>query len=326
MTTLLFLLALISVLAGLGLSTWQTIHASEDKLRIEPLPGIVGIVLSALFFSLYLGAYSVDAGSIGVVKHFGKITGMVDPGLHFVQPIGGTITSIPVQRRVIKTSEPASTSDLQIVNAEVTIGYHVDAKYADFILGQLNDDAEQRVIVPAALEAIKAETAQYEAQGLMRQREQVRAGIENRLRSRLALQHVILEDTSITNLSFSGAYEAAIEAKQVAEQNAEQQRNKLEQTKVEAEQNAAQAKGEADARVARANGEAQAILVEAQAKAKAQELLKQSLTPELLELRRIEMWNAKWDGSVPQFLGSGSNFLMQMPQPHGKTEKKGDNQ
>jgi len=327
MTTLLFLLFLVSLFGGVAVSVVQSIKASDKSLTIKAVPALIGLFPAFLFFSLYLGAYQVDAGSVGIVKRFGRPVAMLPPGLHFVRPIGDTVTEVAVQRRVVKVSEAASSSDLQIVNVEVTLGYHIDPAYADYALVQLNNDAEERVIRPANLEAIKARTAQFEVQGLVKQRELVRAGIENDVRGRLATQHVILEDMSITNFSFSADYEHAIEQKQVAEQSAEKAKNILEQTKIEAEQVAAKAKGEADARRAQAEGEASAILVEAQAKAKAQELQKQSLTPELLELRRIEMWNAKWDGSVPQIVGAGSGFLMQIPTPSKKTkaEKDGDN-
>lgn len=326
MTTILFLLFLFTIIGGLAASVFQSMKATTgNTLVLKPVPGIAGIAVSLLFLSLYLGAYQVDAGSVGVVKRFGNPISMLPPGLHFVRPIGDTVTEVAVQRRVVKVSEAASSSDLQIVNVEVTLGYHIDPAYADFALVQLNNDAEERVIRPANLEAIKARTAQFEVQGLVKQRELVRAGIEDDVRKRLAVQHVILEDMSITNFSFSTAYEQAIESKQVAEQNAEKAKNTLEQVKIDAESVAAKAKGEADARVAQATGEAQSILVEAQAKAKAQELQRASLTPELLELRRIEMWNSKWDGSVPQYVGAGSGFLMQMPAPRSKAKKDGDN-
>src|SRR5579863_8865335 len=138
MTTILFLLFLVSLLGGLGVSVFQTVKASDDKLTLKFIPALISLVPAVLFFSLYLGAYQVDAGSIGVVKRFGKPIGMLAPGLHFVRPIGDTVTEVAVQRRVVKVSEAASSSDLQIVNVEVTLGYHIDPAYADFALIQLN--------------------------------------------------------------------------------------------------------------------------------------------------------------------------------------------
>lgn len=266
----------------------------------------------------------VDAGSIGIVKSFGRVVGMLQPGLHVIRPYGEDVTEIAVQRRVVKVSEGASSSDLQIVNIEVTLGYHIDPNFADYALVQLNNDAEARVILPANLEAIKAQTALYDVQNLVKQRELVRSGIEGDVRKRLATQHIVLEDMSITSFSFSQAYEAAIESKQVAEQNAEKSKNLLTQAQIEAQTAAARAKGEADAAIQTATGKAQSIVLEATAKAKAQQLQRESLTPELLELRKIEMYNSKWDGALPQYImgNGGSGLLMQMPTPSTKSAKK----
>lgn len=218
----------------------------------------------------------------------------------------------------------ARTVLFQIVNIEVTLGYHIDPNFADYALVQLNNDAEARVILPANLEAIKAQTALYDVQNLVKQRELVRSGIEGDVRKRLATQHIVLEDMSITSFSFSQAYEAAIESKQVAEQNAEKSKNLLTQAQIEAQTAAARAKGEADAAIQTATGKAQSIVLEATAKAKAQQLQRESLTPDLLELRKIEMYNSKWDGALPQYImgNGGSGLLMQMPTPSTKSAKK----
>lgn len=327
MTTLLFILFLFAVIGGLAVSTLQSVKATTgNTLVVKPIPGIAGILVGLLFFSLYLGAYQVDGGNVGVVKRFGNPIKMLQPGLHFVRPIGDTVTEVAVQRRVQKVSEAASSSDLQIVNIEVTLGYHIDPAFADFALIQLNNDAEERVIRPANLEAIKAQTARYEVQGLVKQRELVRAGIEGDVRERLAKQHIVLEDISITSFSFSADYEHAIEQKQVAEQSAEKAKNTLEQVKIEAESAAAKAKGEADARIAQATGEAQSIVLEAKAKAQAQELQKQSLSPELLQLRSIEVLDKHWNGEFPQFYMGGDNksgpgLLLNIPTPKSKAKE-----
>lgn len=310
MGALLFVLFLVSLLGGLGLSIFQTIQASEEKFVAKPLAFLVGLVPAVLFFSLFLGSYSVDAGSVGVVKRFGNPIGTLQPGLHFVRPIGDTVTEVPVQTRIVKTAEPASSKDLQIVNTEVTLGYHVDKEHAMDILVQLNNDAETRVIVPAILESIKAETAQYDVQELVTQRAKVRDGIEARVKARLAPYFIIAESTSITNFAFSQQYEASIEAKQVAEQHAEKAKNDLVRIKVEAEQAAATAEGEARSKVANAKGEAESQLIVAKAKAEAQRMQKENITPELLELRRIELLHDKWNGELPTMLvGSGNGLL-----------------
>lgn len=251
--------------------------------------GIPWLAISAGLFICFLSWTTIDAGSIGVVKLFGNPTGQLAPGGHLINPLA-EVTPVPVQTRIVKSSENASSSDLQVVFAEVTLGYHVDPQYATAILVQLNNDAETRVIVPAILESIKAETAKYEVQALIKNRAQVRNGIEDRVKARLAPYHIVAETVSITNFAFSTQYEASIEAKQVAEQNAEKAKNDLERIKVQAQQQIAQAEGEAAALRAQ----------------------REQVTPELLQLRTIEMMKEKWDGVLPQTIVGGSGALPMM--------------
>lgn len=149
---------------------------------------------------------------------------------------------------------------------------------------KLNDDAVDRVVVPAIQEAIKAQTAQYDAEQRIAQRATVRNGIEQYVRDRLSAHHIDVAAVSITDFNFSEEYNHAIEAKVTAQQNALKAENDLTRIKIEAEQKVAQA----------------------QAEAKALEVQKQQITPELLQLRTIEMMQQHWDGHLPEvYMGGG---------------------
>ena len=101
--------------------------------------------------------------------------------------------------------------------------------------------------------------------------------------SRLANYGIILSDVSIIDIKFSDEFNKAIEAKQVAEQEAKQAIFKAEQ-----------AKNDAVARVNMAEGQA-----------KAQQLQQQALSPELLQKMAID----KWDGRFPTYMGTTLPFL-----------------
>lgn len=62
---------------------------------------------------------------------------------------------------------------------------------------------------------------------LLRRRLQISAQIRKELQERAKLFYIIIDDSSITNLSFSDEFLAAIEAKQVARQNAERAKHLL---------------------------------------------------------------------------------------------------
>lgn len=100
----------------------------------------------------------------------------------------------------------------------------------------------------------------------------------------------------------------AITAKAQAIQQAERARNELATTQAEAAKKIAEAEGEAKSMVTRAEGEANANRIR-----------QNSLTPQLLELRRIENSRAlidKWNGQLPTVeSGQGSGMILQLPRP-----------
>jgi regulator of protease activity HflC (stomatin/prohibitin superfamily) len=101
---------------------------------------------------------------------------------------------------------------------------------------------------------------------------------------------------------------AAITAKAQAIQKSEQARNELATTQAEAAKKIAEAEGDAKSLVTRAQGEADANRIR-----------QNSLTPQLLELRRIENNRAlidKWNGQLPTVeAGQGSGMIFQLPKP-----------
>jgi len=99
----------------------------------------------------------------------------------------------------------------------------------------------------------------------------------------------------------------AITAKAQAIQEAERAKNQLATTQAEAAKKIAEAEGEAKSAVTLAKGEADA-----------NHIRQSSLTPQLLELRRLENQRAyidKWNGQLPSVqAGQGAGLLMQLPK------------
>lgn len=285
MITFLFLIAIVVVIAiGVALALTR----KNVEFAWQPFAG--ACVLALFLLMLWMGIRTIDAGNVGVVKRNGAPISELPPGLHFVNPFFDSVTDITTQTRIVKPSEDAASHDLQVVHVEVTVAYHVDPKHATDILVQLNDDAENRVINPAVLEAIKATAAQYDVKELVGNRAKVRDGIETMVQGRLQINHIIVDSVSITDFRFSKEFEDSIEAKVTAEQNAEKAKNDLVRIQTEAEQKIAQAKGEAEALRSQ----------------------KEQITPELLQLRTIEMMKEKWDGKLPENYYGGTAPLPMM--------------
>ena len=100
----------------------------------------------------------------------------------------------------------------------------------------------------------------------------------------------------------------AVTAKAQAIQQSERARNELATTQAEAAKKIAEAEGDAKSLVTRAQGEADANRIR-----------QNSLTPQLLELRRIENNRTlieKWNGQLPTVQsGQGGALMLQLPRP-----------
>jgi regulator of protease activity HflC (stomatin/prohibitin superfamily) len=280
------------VLLGIyrSFSISATIHDGR-QMNFSLERGIPFFIAAVAAFIFWLSFTTIDSGYRGVVLRFGAVTGRIlDPGPHVIIPFIETVRPISVQVQVEKLEAEAASHDLQVVHTQVTLAYFQDPCCVTDIWAKLNDDALNRVVVPAIQEAIKAQTAQFDAEQLVAQRPAVRNGIEQYVHDRLTSHHIDVDSVSITDFRFSEEYNRAIEAKVTAQQNALKAENDLNRIKIEAEQKVTQA----------------------QAEAKALEVQKQQITPELIQLRAIEMMQQHWDGHLPDVYMAGQGGALPM--------------
>jgi len=132
----------------------------------------------------------------------------------------------------------------------------------------LGPEYDERVLTSIVNEVLRTVVAQFTASQLLSQRDQVSLKIRKSLDERAKAFYLILDDVSITHLTFGKEFSEAIEAKQVALQVAERAKYIVEQAKEEKKN----------------------IIIKAQAEAKAAELIGKAVkdNPTFLELRRIE--------------------------------------
>jgi len=265
---------------------------------------LVMLIMVAMLFWVLAPYTVVPNGHRGVLMTFGKAEETpLTEGIHFKWPIGQSTYLMPVQVERSETRSEAASKDLQRVTTTVVLNYHVEPSRSVEVYRRLGmfENIEPRIIDPAIQEAMKAVTAKFTAEQLVTQRPTVSDEIRDAIVDRLDRHGLVLDEFSITDFRFSQSFDAAIEAKTVAEQQKLKAERDLERIRVEAEQ-----------RVAQAKAEAESTKLAAEAQAEALRMQKATITPELIELRKVEAQLRaieKWDGRLPSVNGGAMPFL-----------------
>lgn len=204
-------------------------------------------VIIAVIGGLFSSFEIVNPGERALVVKLGKIDRTLDQGFHMVNPFTSDIVVMDVQTQLLKMENvAASSSDLQEVGSTVEVNFHLDPERVASIYEEVGKRYIERILFPAVQESVKAGTAKYTAEEQINKRSEVKAAIKEDLTPRLEKFGIVLDDLSITDFSFSAEFDRAIEAKQVAEQNAKKAENDLKRVEFEQQQNIEKFKAEAE--------------------------------------------------------------------------------
>lgn len=272
---------------------------------------ITGSVLGvAALIAVFSSVAIVPVGCTGIVKNLGQVTGnTMSEGLHFHAPFVQSVVSMSNQIQQSTGDCSATSKDLQAISSTVTVNYHLAPEKTAYVYQNIGQNYTDTLLYPATQETVKAVMAQYSAEQLITQRGAVSIAINEQLSNKVGEYGIIIDEFNLVNFSFSAEFDAAIEAKQVAEQNKIRAQTEKEQRTIEAEAAAKEktvaAEAEAEAVRVKAEAEADAIKVKADAEAEANEKLNASLTKGVLNYNAIQ----KWNGEYPQVV-SGDNTSM----------------
>ncbi|KIP11503.1 hypothetical protein PHLGIDRAFT_21687 [Phlebiopsis gigantea 11061_1 CR5-6] len=261
---------------------------------------IVPVAVAAGLFQASI--YDVPGGYRAVM--FDRFAGVKNEakaeGTHFLIPWLQRVILYDCRIKPRNISTTTGSKDLQMVSITLRVLSRPDTEHLSKIYQGLGLDYDERVLPSIGNEVLKSIVAQFDAAELITQREVVSSRIREDLLQRAGEFNIKLEDVSITHLTFGKVrFRQAVEAKQIAQQDAE--RAKFIVDKAEQERQAA---------VIRAEGEAEAAVVISQALNKAGEAF--------VALRKIEASKAivqalAANPNVTYIPAQGGNVLLNIP-------------
>ncbi|KZT61827.1 prohibitin [Calocera cornea HHB12733] len=201
----------------------------------------VGVVQSSL--------YDVPGGFRAVM--FDRFSGVKDTatgeGTHFLVPWLQRAILYDVRIKPRNVSTTTGSKDLQMVSLTLRVLSRPDVKHLPKIYQNLGLDYDERVLPSIVNEVLKAVVATYDASELITLREVVSSRIREDLLKRAGEFNILLEDVSITHMTFGKEFTTAVEQKQIAQQDAERAKFIVEKAEQERQAAVIRAEGEAEA-------------------------------------------------------------------------------
>lgn len=260
------------------------IEMNNDDMKGKGKLIIIGIILFFGIGIFFRNVYTIKTGEVGIITRFGKVVRVGSEGINFKTPFIENVTKIEVRDSTVNGEYEVSSKDMQTVKTSIAVQYKIND--ALNIYRRFGNQYKERLLEPRIAEVVQASTSAYTVEELVSRRQELSQKIFTTLKGDLKDFGVQIVKISITNHDFSDEYEKAIERKKAAEQEAQ---------KVEIENNQKIKTAEANLKVK-------------ELEAKANSMLTESLTNQVLQ----KQWIEKWDGKLPQYQAGNSSPILNM--------------
>ncbi|MDE6585380.1 MAG: prohibitin family protein [Clostridia bacterium] len=317
-------------------------------------PVAVGLFAAGLIMLILIPAsfHTVDAGSVAVVKQMGVITDVEGPGTYFDFYLTRKYEEYDAKVQQVEIRMDAYTSDAQSMDVSMVVQFQIRQDNVEEIaLNYGGLVALTNRIQSVAIERTKATLSKYQAEKLIEERNTISPTVETEISKAIGDKYYVTFNSAVlTDITFSDAFEAAVEAKMMAQQEKLQAQYENEKKKEQAdtalyvaEQDAkalvAKAQAQADAQVASARAEAEAIMLKSVEIAR---MLGYTVTEntatvtdenggestvttyeiaydenhtgaDIAEYMKYIEYLSVWDGKLPQVVTGDSGFMITVP-------------
>ena len=296
-------------LVFVGIIALAVVRASRGRPLKGAVTMVIGVaILAIVLTSVSAGLVFLQADQYGIVISAIQPKGYreqpLPPGLHWVVPFVENVKAYSIAKQTYTMATTASegqvqgddsiqarTKDGQQVYIDASVIYAIDPAHLVNLHITWQGRYEDNLVRPLVRSAIRDAVSQYGVEEIVStKRAELEKTITDQIKLGLTANNLIMDDFLLRNIRFSDQYAAAVEQKQIAEQQALQAKFVVETKKQEAEQVRQTAQGAADAVVIAANGEAQSIEIKAKAQAQAWTALAAVLKdhPEMLTYEYIQ--------------------------------------
>ena len=247
---------------------------------------IVGALAMFILLLCIPGSFrQVDSGEVAVVKDMGRVTEVRTAGTHFDFWMTKKYERYDAKVQNVEISTQTYSNDAQTMDVQMILQYQLDTASVKNIATTYGSlEVLNNRIQSVAIDTMKSTLAQYKADVIIKTRAEVSPKVTEAVKKNIdGSYYVNVQTVVLTDISFTDAYEAAVEAQMIAErekeaaeikakQEAEVARIKAEAAVKVAEQEVLKAQQEAEARLAQAEGDAKAQKAIAEAEAYAAQI------------------------------------------------------